>query len=78
MERRAPRARDIVIRREASNPHDRYSIRELPGAPQISYVSFEIALDVATRFARHAGIDVWHEENGRYTLIESTVAANTA
>jgi hypothetical protein len=41
-------------------------------------VSFEIALDVATRFARHAGIDVWHEENGRYTLIESTVAANTA
>jgi len=41
-------------------------------------VSFEIALDVATRFARHAGIDVWHEEDGRYTLIESKVAANTA
>jgi len=78
VERRAPKTRDIVITREASNPHHRYSIRELPGAPQISYVSFEIALDVATRFARHVGIDVWHEEDGRYTLIESTVAANTA
>jgi hypothetical protein len=69
---------DIVVRREAGNPHDRYSIRELPGAPQVSYVSFETALDVATRFARHAGIDVWHEENGQYTLLESTAVANTA
>lgn len=73
-----PKAGDIVVRREASNAHDRFSIRELPGAPQISYVSFEIALDVATRFARHAGIDVWHEEGGGYTLIESKVPANTA
>lgn len=78
MEHRAPKAGDIAVRREASNPHVRYSIRELPGAPQVSYLSFEIALDVATRFARHAGIDVWHEEDGRYTLIESKVAANTA
>jgi len=69
---------DIVVRREAGNPHVRYSIRELPGAPQISYVSFAIALDIATRFARHVGIDVWHEEDGRFTLIESRVAAHMA
>jgi hypothetical protein len=66
-----PRAGDIVIRQEAGNPHNRYAILEFPGLAQVSYGLFETALGVATRFARHAGSDVWHEEDGRFTLIES-------
>jgi hypothetical protein len=73
-----PRAGDIVIRREASNPRAHYSVRAFPGVAQVSYPSFEIALTVSTRFARHAGGDVWHEEEGRFTLIESRAAAGTA
>jgi hypothetical protein len=78
VEKRAPKVGDIVIRREASNPYDHFSVREFPGAAQVSYVAFDIALNIATRFARHAGSDVWHEDDGRFTLIESRVAAHTA
>jgi len=66
-----PRAGDIVVRREVRNPHDRYAVLEFPGLAQVSYLSFEKALDIATRFARHSGSDVWHEEDGHFTLIES-------
>jgi hypothetical protein len=45
--------------------------REFPRVAQVSYTSFEVALDIATRYARSAGVDVWHEENGKFTLIES-------
>lgn len=76
MQSDAPRAGDLIIRREASNPHDHYSIRVFSRVAQVSYVSFEIALNVATRFARQAGNDVWHEEDGRFTLIESRIVAD--
>jgi hypothetical protein len=78
VERDVPKAGDIIVTRDAGNPHDHYAVREFPGVAQVSYRSFEIALDVATRFARAAGSNAWHEENGRFTLIESRAAANTA
>jgi hypothetical protein len=78
VERDVPKAGDIIVTREAANPHDHYAVREFPRVAQVSYRSFEIALDVATRFARAAGSNAWHEENGRFTLIESRAAANTA
>lgn len=78
MEPHAPKAGDIIVSREAGNPHDHYAVREFPGLAQVSYRSFEVALDVATRFARAAGGDAWHEEDGRFTRIESRAAANTA
>ena len=77
VERRTPKAGDVVIRREAGNPGHRYSISEFPGAPQLSYMSFEIALDVATGFARSAGVTVWYEEEGQCGLIESRNAVGT-
>ena len=78
MKPHTPRAGDIIVRREASNPHDHYSVREFPRVAQVSYVSFEIALTIATGFARHARSDVWHEDGGRFTLIESRAAAGMA
>ena len=71
MECHAPRAGDVVIRREAGRPRDHYSIRAFPGRPQVSYMSFEVALDVATRFARSAGTNVLFEEDGQFGLVES-------
>jgi len=65
----------IVITREAGIHGDHYSVRTYPGLAQVSYPSFEMALDVSTRLERSAGVWVWHEENGRFTLIESRVDA---
>jgi len=69
---------DIVITREAGIHGDHYSVRTYSGTAQVSYRSFEMALDVSTRFARAAGVCVWHKENGRFALIESRVVAAKA
>lgn len=72
MEVPGPRTGDIILRREPGGPLNHYSIREFPGLAQVSYSSFAMALDAATRYARSAGTDVLYEESGRYDLIEST------
>ena len=77
MERRAPKKGDIVIRREVGNGAPHYAVRQFPGDSCVLYTSFEIALDVATRYGRSAGVDIWHEEDGRFTLIESRAAADS-
>jgi len=71
VERQGPKAGDFIIKREASISRDHYSLREFPSVAQVSYDSLEIALDIATRLARSAGTDVWHEEDGHFGLIES-------
>jgi hypothetical protein len=78
LERRTPKKGDIVIGREVGNEGPRYAVREFPGDAQVLYASFEIAIDVATRYGRSARVDVWHEEDGHFTLIESRAAADTA
>jgi len=77
VEREAPKPGDIVIRREPDYPPLHYSVRDFPRLAQVSYASFEMALDVATRLARLAGTSVWYEQEGRYGLIESRHAAGT-
>jgi len=42
---------------------------------QVSYRSFEVALEIATRYARAVNVAVWHEEDGRFVLIESRAAS---
>jgi hypothetical protein len=78
LERRAPKKGDIVVGREVVNGRRHYAVREFPREPWVLYTSFEIALDVATRYGRSAGVDVWHEEDGHFTLIESRAAADKA
>jgi hypothetical protein len=78
LERRTPKKGDIVLKREAGHSGNHYTVREFPGVAQVSYRSFEIALDIATRYGRSARVDVWHEEHGHFTLIESRAAADTA
>jgi len=77
LERRTPKKGDIVVRREVGDGGHHYAVRAFPGDAQVLYRSFEIALDVATRYGRSARVDVWHEEGGHFTLIESRAAADT-
>jgi hypothetical protein len=72
----APSAGDIIIRPEGK-PHNHYSVREFPGLAQVSCGSFQLALDVAARFARSAGTNVLYEEEGQFGLLESRTAATT-
>ena len=78
MERRTPKKGDIVVKREVGDGGHHYAVRQFPGDAQVLYTSFEIALDVATRYGRSARVDVWYEEDGHFTLIESRAAADTA
>jgi len=75
LERRAPRIGDIVLRREAGPREHHYEIRQYPAVSQVSYRSFEVALEIATRYARAVNVAVWHEEDGRFVLIESRAAS---
>jgi hypothetical protein len=54
----SPGSGDVIITREISEG-DRYSLRQLPGAPQASWTSREAAIDMARRFARIRALDVW-------------------
>lgn len=72
MECYAPKAGDIIIRREVG----KCWVQQFPGLPQVSYKSFDLALDVATRFARSAGTDVFFEQDGQFGLIESRGATS--
>jgi hypothetical protein len=76
LERRTPKKGDIAIRREVGDGRHHYAVREFPSDAQVFYTSFEIALDIATRYARSAGVDVWYEEDLHFTLIESRAAAD--
>jgi len=71
-------AGDVVIRRETEQVPHWYSISRFPGASQLSYRTFEIALDVATRFARSTGAAVWYEDEHHCGLIESRNAGSTS
>jgi len=64
LDRCAPKTGDIAIRPEADASGKQYAVCELSGVVQVSYSSFAMALDVATRYARSAGLDVCYEENG--------------
>lgn len=78
MKPQTPPAGDIVIRREAGNPGNHYSVREYPGLAQVTYASLEIALEIARRFARTTGTHVWLETDGQFSLLESNAAASMA
>jgi len=66
-----------VVRREVGGGRHHYAVREFPGDAQVVFSSFEIALDIATRYARAVDVAVWHEEYGQFTLIESRSAEDT-
>jgi len=54
----APRDGDVVVTQDPSAP-DRFTIRQVPDAPQISWSSHSGAVEVARGFARRHRVDVW-------------------
>jgi len=54
----APRNGDIVVAPDPSSP-GRFTVRQAPDAPQISWSSLSSAVEVAQGFARRHRVDVW-------------------
>ena len=63
----APKTGDVVIKRESGTRGAHYSVRQIPGAPQVSCGSRETAFTFAKRFAMDGRAAIWHEQEGVYT-----------
>jgi hypothetical protein len=56
-----PRPGDVVLRLEDHAEGPRYTLRQLPAAPQLACSSRDRALWCATVFARAHGVAMWEE-----------------
>ena len=56
-----PRPGDVVLRKEQHADGQRYTLRQLPAAPQLACSSRDRALACGTVFARKHGVDMWEE-----------------
>lgn len=68
-----PRPGDVVLRMENHAEGPRYTLRQLPCAPQLACSSRDRALACGTVFARAHGVDMWEEHQqtfARLTLKE--------
>ena len=69
-----PRPGDVVLRKENHAEGPRYTLRQLPAAPQLACSSRDRALVCASMFARTHGVDMWEEDQqtfARLTLKEA-------
>jgi hypothetical protein len=73
-EPQAPRPGDLVVTREARSAV-RYSVREVPGEPQITLASRDETLRLARGFARDRGVDLWYSEGGETRRLDTRRAA---
>jgi hypothetical protein len=66
----APQAGDLVVTREARSAI-RYSVRQMPGEPQVSMASKEEALRLARGFARARRVALWYGTDGDLRKLET-------
>ena len=64
-----PRAGDVVLRKEDHAEGPRYTLRQLPAAPQLACSSRDRALTCATVFARTHGVDIWEEHQQTFARL---------
>lgn len=59
----SPREGDVVIAREKGGAA--YTIRAVPGTPQLSYATYGDAVLAATAWALRADVALWFTEDGK-------------
>lgn len=64
-----PREGDVVLRKESDAAGPRYSLWQVPGAPQLSCSSRDRALTCATAFARKHRVDIWEQHQQTFTRL---------
>ena len=69
-----PRPGDVVLRKEDHAEGPRYTLRQLPAAPQLACSSRDRALACGTVFARAHGVDMWEEHQQTFARLTLTEA----
>ena len=64
-----PRPGDVVLRKEQHADGPRYTLRQLPAAPQLACSSRDRAMWCATVFARKHGVDMWEEHQQTFARL---------
>lgn len=64
-----PRPGDVVLRMENHAEGPRYTLRQLPAAPQLACSSRDRALACGTVFARRHGVDMWEEHQQTFAKL---------
>jgi hypothetical protein len=64
-----PRDGDVVVAADLGSP-GRFTVRQFPRKPQVSWPSRELALDSVRVFARLKGVDVWVADRRSRSLVE--------
>jgi hypothetical protein len=64
-----PRPGDVVLRKEDHAEGPRFTLRQLPAAPQLACSSRDRALTCGTVFARAHGVDLWEEHQQTFARL---------
>ena len=64
-----PRPGDVVLRKEQHADGPRYTLRQLPAAPQLACSSRDRALACGTVFARAHGVNMWEEDQQTFAQL---------
>lgn len=64
-----PQSGDVVLKRGLSNAGSSYTVRQIPGAPQVLCNSRQSAVTFATGFAERHRVAMWEELDGVYTRL---------
>jgi hypothetical protein len=64
-----PRSDDVILKPEGSS----YTVRQVPGGPQVSCNSRQSAVTFATRFSQRHRVEMWEEQDGAYTRLTPTM-----
>jgi hypothetical protein len=68
-----PRSGDVILKREVSDAGSSYTVRQVPGGPQVSCNSRQSAVTFASRFAQRHRVEMWEEQDGAYTRLTPTM-----
>lgn len=66
----SPLKGDVIVTREA-DAMSHYSIRQLPATAQIGSSSLDDAVQIARRFARSHGADLWYDDATKVCRLET-------
>jgi hypothetical protein len=69
-----PRPGDVILKPEVSDVGPNYTVRQVPGGPQVSCNSRQSAVTFASRFAHRHRVEMWEEQDGLYTRLTPTTS----
>ena len=67
-----PRSGDVILKPEVSDAGSSYTVRQVPGGPQVSCNSRQTAVTFARGFAQRHRVEMWEEQDGAFTRLTPT------